>query len=152
MRERFSREEWADLCAAPFAAGMYVATASGGRVQYTQEMTALVRAVRRSVADGGPMAVAIGAEFGGRFGNQPGTGEAAILPHERGEMLTLLRRAGAALARAGNAEAPAYRRRVYGLAAHLASTSSDGGKFELGGRAVTAAEQAALREVAEALG
>ncbi len=152
MRERFSREEWADLCTAPFVAGMYVATASGGRVQYTQEMTALVRAVRRSVANGGPIAVAIGAEFGGRFGNQPGTGEGAIQPHERGEMLALLRRAGAALARAGNAEAPAYRRWVYGLAAHVASTSSDGGMFGPGGRAVTAAEQAALGEVAEALG
>ncbi|MCX7790901.1 MAG: hypothetical protein N2378_09705, partial [Chloroflexaceae bacterium] len=115
VRERFSREEWADLCMAPFVAGMYVATASGDRVQYTQEMTALVRAVRRGVAHGGPIAVAIGAEFGGRFGNQLGTGAAAILPHERGEMLALLRRAGAALARAGGAEAPVYRRWVYGL-------------------------------------
>ncbi|MGQ9927762.1 MAG: hypothetical protein ACUVS4_12945 [Chloroflexaceae bacterium] len=54
--------------------------------------------------------------------------------------------------RAGNASAPAYRRRVYGPAAHVLSTSSDGGMFGLSGRAVTAAKQAASGDVVEALG
>ncbi|NWF80261.1 MAG: hypothetical protein HXY37_09465 [Chloroflexi bacterium] len=152
IRERFSLAEWADLCAAPFAAGMYVATASGGQLQYTREMTALVRAVRRSVAHGGPIAEAIGQEFGGRFANKLGTGEDAIMAHERGEMLALVQRAGTALERAGGEAAPAYRRWVYGLAAHVASAARDGGVLGLGGRTVAAAEQAALAAISAALG
>ena len=148
IRDHFSLAEWADLCAAPFAAGMYVATASGGHLQYTREMAALVRAVRRSVA----IAEAIGQEFGGRFANKLGTGEDAIMAHERSEMLALVQRAGTALERAGGEAAPAYRRWVYSLAAHVASAARDGGVLGLGGHTVAAAEQAALAAISAALG
>jgi hypothetical protein len=153
MKERFSAEEWAELCSAPFIAGMYVASAGeGSRAQYTQEMVALAEGLRASVARGGPLAAAVAADLASRAGNRLGTGAAAASPDERPTMLRRVARVGATLACAGGEEAAAYRRWVLGLAAEVAGAASDGGLLGIGGRRVSYAEQVALRELAEALG
>lgn len=153
MKERFSAEEWSELCSAPFIAGMYVAGAGAkNRTQYTQEMVALAEALRASIVRGGPLAAAVAAELAGRAGNKLGTGMAAASPGERPALLARIALVGAVLARAGGDEAAAYRTWVLGLAARVAGAASDGGFLGIGGRHVSYAEQVALRELAEALG
>jgi hypothetical protein len=152
MKERFTAAEWDELCSAPFIAGVYVATAGGGRAQYTQELVALAEALRPSVERGGPLAAAVAAELGGRGFNKLGTGERAVRPDDRPAMLARLAAVGAALARVGGPEAAAYRAWVRGLAAQVAGAASDGGVLGIGGRRVSYAEQTALRELADALG
>lgn len=153
MKERFSAEEWDELCSAPFIAGIYVAAAGeSGRAQYTREIVALMEALGPSLERGGPLAAAVAAELAGRRSGRLGTGGAAVSPTERPAMLARVARAGAALARAGGDEAAAYRGWVLGLAAQVAAAASDGGLLGVGGRRVSYAEQVALAELREALG
>lgn len=152
LKERFSAAEWADLSSAPFVAAMYIATAEGGRGEYVREMVALSRAVGPSVAGAGDLGQAIVAEFGGRAANRLGTGDLAIAYDNRPGMLALVTRAGAALARAGGSEAAPYTSWVITLARRVASSSTSGGLFGLGGRPLSTAEEVALRELKTALG
>lgn len=151
MRERFSAEEWADLCAAPFAAAIYVATAEGNQHDYNREMVTLLHAMRTSVSDGGGLARAVMSEFGTRWGNRLGTGEAAISRADRVAMLVRLQRAGAALARAGGDVAAPFVAWILELAHQTAAASRTGGRFGLGGVAISELEAVALEELAAAL-
>jgi hypothetical protein len=152
LKAQFSPAEWADLSAAPFAAAMYVATASGGRLEYTREMVAFTEAVGPSLAGACALARAVVGDLRGRAGNRLGTGELALAYADRAGMLAAVARAGAALARAGGPEAAPFAAWVIGLARRAAGASSTGGLFGLGGAAVSAAEELALRELKTALG
>jgi hypothetical protein len=151
LRNRFTPDEWDDLCSAPFAAAMYVATSDGGHFDYTQEMVALMQAIGPSMAGAGRLAQAVIAGFGSRRANMLGTGELAIAREDRGAMLALLERVGAALARAGTHEAAPYASWVLGLARHVAAASRHGGLLGLGGRTISTAEEVALAELKTAL-
>ncbi|HMQ31518.1 MAG TPA: hypothetical protein PKD53_12390 [Chloroflexaceae bacterium] len=152
LKERFTPAEWADLSSAPFAAAMYVATADGGRGEYVREMVTMTRAVGPSLKGAGELARALFAELGGRAGRRLGTGDQAVAYDDRPAMLAVVARAGAALARAGGAEAAPYASWVIGLARRAARASSSGGLLGVGGRPVSAAEEVALRELKTALG
>lgn len=152
VKERFSAAEWADLSSAPFAAAMYVATADGGRLDYVREMVAAAEAVGPSVAGAGELARAVVGELGGRQFNRLGTGERAVAYDDRPGMLAVVGRAGAALARAGGAEAAPYASWVVRLARRAAGASVSGGLLGVGGRPISASEELALREVKTALG
>lgn len=151
VRARFTAPEWADLCSAPFVAAIYVATAEGGQVAYTQELVAVTRALGPSLEGAGELARAVVGELGGRLGNRLGTGELAIARDDRAAMLALVRRAGEALERAGADEAAPYASWVVGLARRAAAASVSGGILGIGGRPISAAEEVALRELKTAL-
>lgn len=152
LKARFTAAEWGDLTATPFMAAMYVATATGSRAEYTREMVALAGAVGPSLAGAGALARAVIAERGGKVFNRLGTGAGAVAYDDRRGMLEVVARAGAALARAGGAEAGPYAAWVIGLARRVAAASSSGGLLGLGGTRVSAAEEVALRELKTALG
>ncbi|MFV9505313.1 MAG: hypothetical protein AB4911_12190 [Oscillochloridaceae bacterium umkhey_bin13] len=151
MREQFSPEEWADLCAAPFAAAMYVATAEGHQIDYTQEMTAFLQALRLSRRDGGTLARAVRRELGTRRGNRLGTGPGAISRDDRAAMLALLHRAGTALNRAAGDEAAPFGAWILDLAQQTAAASRTGGLLGLGGVAISQAEANALETIRHTL-
>jgi hypothetical protein len=152
VKERFTPAEWADLSSAPFAAAMYVATADGGRLEYTREMVALAEAIGPSLAGAGELAAELMAAFGGRQANRLGTGDQALPYADRVGLLAVVARAGAALARAGGPEAAPYASWVIGLARRVAASSRSGGLIGVGGAPISAAEGLALREVKTALG
>lgn len=152
LKARFTPAEWDDLSLAPFAAAMYVATAAGDRSEYTREIVALPGAIAASMTGAGELARALLAERDGRAFKRLGTGAGALAYDDRAAMLAVVARAGAALARAGGAEAAPYASWVIRLARHIAATSSSGGIMGLGGTPINAGEEVALRELKTALG
>lgn len=49
IREQVTPEEWQTLCAAPWAVGLYIATAVGGKVQEVHERLTLGAALHRAL-------------------------------------------------------------------------------------------------------
>jgi hypothetical protein len=149
IRKELTPAQWLVLRAAPWAVGLYVATAVGGKVQEVRELLALGGALRRALERDRErdLVGAVAADILGA-GLTP-----AGLRLPSGDRPALLR----AVAAAGDSAralpgGPEYLRWLMGLAREVAAAEQDRDFLGLGAEAVHTAEQIALAEVVEALG
>ncbi|MBX0326286.1 hypothetical protein K2Z83_01075 [Oscillochloris sp. ZM17-4] len=149
IEDQVTPAQWLALRQGPWAAGCYVATAVGGKVQQVRELLALGEALRQEIERGGEgdLVAEVAAAV---LGEAPMDAAPGPSPDDRPALLRAVAAAGAAAG--GLAGGEVYRRWLVGLARAVAEAESDGGFLGFGAEAMHAAEQAALAEVAEALG
>ncbi|MEN9936714.1 MAG: hypothetical protein RLZZ387_3293 [Chloroflexota bacterium] len=149
VRDQMTPAQWQVLRAAPWAAGAYVATAVGGKVQEVRELLALAREMRAGLSRDHEQDL-VGAVAAAVLGEAPSETDLALRPGDRSAMLAAVAAAGAA---AGSVVGgAAYRRWVIELAREVAAAEVDGGFLGIGAEAMHTAEQIALAELTEALG
>jgi hypothetical protein len=149
IEDQLTPSQWRALRQAPRAAGQYVATAVGGKVQEVRELLALGEALRRELGRD-PAGDLIGAVAAAILGEAPMQAEPGPSSGDRPALLRAVTVAGAASEGLPGGEA--YRRWLVELAREVAQAESDGGFLGIGAEAMHIAEQAALAELAEALG
>ena len=143
-----SPDQWRALRAGPWAVGLYIATAVGGKVQEVRELLALGGALRRALdRDEADPVRAVAAAV---VGDVPMADIAGMCPDDRPAMLRAVAAAGAAALTLPGGRASL--RWLMELAREVAAAEMDGGFLGLGAEAVHTAEQIALAELAEALG
>jgi hypothetical protein len=149
IHDQIPPEQWQLLCAAPWAVGLYVATSVGGKVQEVRELlvlgAALHRALERDYENDLIGAISatvlrespIGSKSGLRSDDRPAIlGAVAAV----GELTTTL------------LDGRVFRHWLMELAREVATAEEDGGWLGIGAETMHIAEQAALAELAEALG
>ncbi|MDW8213719.1 MAG: hypothetical protein RMJ55_09185, partial [Roseiflexaceae bacterium] len=149
IREQVTPEEWQTLCAAPWAVGLYIATAVGGKVQEVHERLTLGAALHRALERDhehdliGAVAADILSEAlpGVRWTWQP---------DDRPAMLRAAVAAGAIASRLPSGLA--FRRWLMDVAREVAAAEADGGWLGIGAQTVHQMEHAALIDLANALG
>jgi hypothetical protein len=149
VRDQVTPDQWRALRAAPWAVGLYVATAVGGKVQEVRELLTLGAALHRALERDGErdLVGAVAAELLGEGLTAAGMG---LRSDDRPGLLRAVAAAGtvAAALPAG----PEYLRWLMELAREVAAAEEDRRFFRIGAEAVHTAEQHALAEVVEALG
>ncbi len=143
-RAQFNAEEWAVVTTAPVLAGTLVIAADrGGSVRESLAMSQSYAAARSK--EPGELLAAI-------LATPPSMGPANApkTPEELQQVVPAqLRRALRALERvATDDEVVAYKRFVYGLAEAVARAHKEGGFLGIGGKEISAPEQAALDQIA----
>lgn len=149
FNDQLTSEQWRALRQGPWAAGCYVATAVGGKVQQVREMLALGESLRRQIerAGEGDLIAAVTAAVLGAHAADIGP---ELSPDDRPALLRAVAAAG--VVADGLPGGAAYKRWLMLLAREVAEAESDGGFLGFGAEAVHAAEQTALAEIAESLG
>ena len=151
----YTPEEWTLLMQAPMMAALNVIAASpSGPIGVVQEMMVVTKAALGAVekASGNELIAAVAAEFKETKGD---TAKPEGLKAEelKSRSLEHLRQVAALLGQKSNPEeATAFKGWLVEMAGNVASAAKEGGFMGIGGTAVTEAETAALKEVAEALG
>lgn len=149
IQDKLTPEEWWALRQAPFAVGLYVATAIGGKVQEVRERLVLARALHRAL-DRDHEADLVGAVAAAVLGEAPLSGGPGLRPNDRPALLRMVADAGAAAAALPGGSS--YQRWLMELAREVAAAEEDGGFLGLNAQAVHVAEQIALAELVEAVG
>jgi hypothetical protein len=149
IREQVPPEEWQTLCAAPWAVGLYIATAVGGKVQEVRERLTLGAALHQALARDHEHDL-IGAVAADILREAPPGAGWTWQPGDRPAMLSAVAAAGAIASRlpAGLA----FRRWLMDLAREVAAAEVDGGWLGIGAEKVHQMEHAALIDLANALG
>lgn len=147
--EQIPPEQWEALCAAPWAVGLYVATAVGGKVQEVREMLVLGTALRRALERGYEDDL-VGAVAAAVLGEAPMHTNWGLRPDDRQAMLRAVAAAGAAATPLSSGMT--YRRWLMELAREVAAAEADGGFLGLGSETTHQHEYMALADLAEALG
>lgn len=142
----FNAEEWSLLRQGPGIAGLLVATADrGGSVRESLSIAQFYGEARQLWGQEGPVGLVETIIADGPEAVPP-----AVLAEEG---LDRIRRAVATLERvAGPTEVEDYRRFVTTLAQRVAESHKEGGFLGIGGTLVSEREQAALDEIAAAIG
>ncbi len=150
----YSKDEWDSLLKAPMMAAMAVVAASpSGPIGVVKEMFAVGKGLLEG-AEGttNSLIAAVVADF--KAGNRPAT--TAERPQDlaqvKAQALGACRDVTALLARKAPGEAEGFKRWLLGTAQRTAEAAKEGGVFGIGGVPVSDAEEAALGEVAGALG
>lgn len=149
LQEQISPEHWRTLCAAPWAVGLYVATAAGGKVQQVRELLVLGAALHRALERDHKNDL-IGAVSTAILRAAPIGSDSGLQPDDRPAQLRAIAATGAY-----TATLPAgasFRRWLMELARDVATAEREGGWLGIGAEAMHLAEQIALAEIAEALG
>jgi hypothetical protein len=152
----YTAEEWELLMKAPFMAGMAIVAASpSGPIGMVKEMFAVGRVLAEESGKGSANEL-IGALVSDvKAGHRPAASTESISSVEEAKDLALkaCREVAALLARkAPVAEAEGFKRWLLTAAQRVAEASKEGGFLGIGGVRVSDAEQAALGEIAGALG
>lgn len=155
----FTPEEWQLLCKAPLLAGLVVVVASpSGPIGVIQEMFALAKLIAETRARPGSSGLidAVIAEISTREGMQktrPGEIKGLSPEQARLRVLDECRQVGALLdGKAGAADAASFKDWLGAVARRVAEASKEGGFLGFGGTLVSDQEQAALKDLAAALG
>lgn len=149
VREQVTSEQWLALRAAPWAVGLYVAAAVGGKVQEVRELLALGQALHRALERDHERDL-VGAVAADILGAGVTAAGLALRGEDRPGLLRAIAAAGAAAeALQGGRD---YLRWLMELAREVAAAEEDRGFLGLRSQAVHTAEQIALAEVVEALG
>ncbi len=149
IREQVTPEEWRTLCAAPWAAGLYVATAVGGKVQEVRERLALGAALHRALERDHKHDL-IGAVAADILSEAPPGARWTWHPGDRPAMLHVVAAARTIASRLPSGLA--FRRWLMDLAREVAAAEIDGGWLGIGAETVHQMEHAALIDLANALG
>jgi hypothetical protein len=151
----YTPEEWTLLMQAPMMAAMNVIAASpSGPIGATQEMMAVTSMELGAAekASGNELIAAVATEFKETKGKAAKV-EGLKADELKSRSLDACRQVAALLDQKSTPEeATAFKQWLLGMARSAASAAKEGGFMGIGGTAVTAAETAALNEVAEALG
>ncbi len=149
IREQVTAEEWQMLCVAPWAVGLYVATAVGGKVQEVRERLTLGAALHRALERDHEHDL-IGAVAADILREAPPGARWTWQPGDRPAMLRAVVTAGAIASRLPSGLA--FRHWLIDLAREVAASEIDGGWLGIGAEAVHQMEHAALIDLANALG
>jgi hypothetical protein len=153
----FTTEEWTQLTAAPLSAAMYIVTASpSGPIGLVQELVAVGTAVAelQKDADALPLLKELFPATEGEAKAETKT-EVSVSdkdPAQRAALLTGLKDTVAVLDAKAGGDAAAVKQWIYGVAEKVAGAAKEGGFLGMGGKQVSAEEQAALDELKAALG
>jgi hypothetical protein len=151
----YTPEEWTLLMQAPMLTAMNVIAASpSGPIGVVQEMMAVTKAALDAVekASGNELITAVATEFKATKG-ETAKPEGLKAEELKARSLETSRQVAALLAQKSTPEeAAAFKQWLMETAQHVAAAAKEGGFMGMGGTAVTEAETAALKEVAEALG
>ncbi|HVO12039.1 MAG TPA: hypothetical protein VMX54_14965 [Vicinamibacteria bacterium] len=147
----FTPEEWRTLAAGPMAAGMYVILSQlSGPVGLVEESWAIASEVRDATRSENELVRAIAdadrAAARHVLPEMPGDRQTA-----RVRLLDGVREAMAALGAKAPADVDAYGQWLYAVAEKTAAAAKEGGFLGIGGTPVSAAEKAALAELAAVL-
>ncbi len=148
IRGQVTSEEWQTLCAAPWAVGLYVATAVGGKVQEVRERLALGAALHRALERDHEQDL-IGAVAADILREAPPGARWTWQPGDRPAMLRAVTAAGTIASRLPSGLA--FRRWLMDLALEVAASEIDGGWLGIGAETIHQMEQAALIDLANAL-
>jgi len=155
----FTPEEWTQLKAAPMNAAMYIVTASpSGPIGLVKELLAVGTSVADLQKDEGapPLLKEL-------FPAGEGEGEAKAEtktevkvddkdPAQRAALLTGLKDTMAVLETKAGGDAAAVKQWIYGVTEKVAGAAKEGGFLGIGGKPLSAEEQAAMDELKVALG
>jgi hypothetical protein len=151
----FTLEEWTQLRAAPLKAAMHIITASpSGPVGIVKEFFALATSVEEITKDAGarPLLKEIFAEGEAKAETTIEVGASDKDQARRAALLAGLKDTIALLDAKAGSDAAAVKQWVYGVAEKVAGAAKEGGFLGIGGKPVSAEEQAALDELKAALG
>lgn len=149
LHDQVDHAAWGALCGGPWAVGLYLSTAVGGKVQEVRELLALGGALRRAL-ERDPDQDLVGAVAAAVLSDAAAATGQDLRDDDRPAILRAVAAAGAAAG--ALPDGAAYLRWLMELAQEVAAAEEDGGFLGLGAEAVHTAEQIALAEVAEALG
>lgn len=149
IQERLSPAQWAILCEAPWAVGLYIATAVGGKVQQVRELLVLGAALHRALERDYENDL-IGAVSAAILLHAPIGSQSSLIANDRPAMLHAVEAAGHVTA--SLADGRQFRLWLMELAREVAAAEADGGWLGFGAEAMHLAEQIALAELVEALG
>jgi hypothetical protein len=148
-KAEFNAEEWSKVVQGPLLAGMRVATAErGGTIRESLAMGRAYSEARKRQGE---------SELLDELVSSPPALDPGLVSQGGGDMAALLterlREAVGLVQGKGTAEeAEAYKRFILSIAQAVASASKEGGVLGIGGKQVSEAEQAAIDELASALG
>jgi len=153
----FTADEWSMLCKSPMLAGMVVVAASpSGPFGVIKEMIAMGKLVAETKAKGGEGLVsAVVNDITTREGIErakPTEIQGKSPDEARTYALDQLKQAAALLGQKAPNDASAFSQWLQEVAQRVASASKEGGFLGFGGTLVSEQEQAALRDIAAALG
>jgi hypothetical protein len=152
----YTAEEWELLMKAPFMAGMAIVAASpSGPIGVVKEMFAVGRVLVEGSEESSTNELISALVSDVKAGHRPAASTESISSVEEAKDLALqaCRDVAALLARkAPAAEAGGFKRWLLTAAQRVAGASKEGGFLGIGGVRVSDAEQAALGEIAGALG
>lgn len=149
VHDQVDQAAWGALCGGPWAVGLYLATAVGGKLQEVRELLALGGALRQAL-ERDPDQDLVGAVAAAVLSDAAAATGQDLRDEDRPAILRAVAAAGAAAS--ARPDGAAYLRWLMELAREVAAAEEDGGFLGFGAEAVHAAEQIALAEVAEALG
>lgn len=149
VHDQVGQAAWGALCGGPWAVGLYLATAVGGKLQEVRELLALGGALRRAL-ERDPDQDLVGAVAAAVLSDAAAATGQELRDEDRPAILRAVAAAGAAAS--ARPDGAAYLRWLMELAREVAAAEDDGGFLGFGAEAVHTAEQIALAEVAEALG
>lgn len=149
IQEQIPPADWRTLCAAPWAVGLYVATAAGGKVQQVRELLVLGAALHRALERDYQNDL-IGAVSATVLRESPIGSKSGLRSGDRTAILGAVSAAGTIATTLPDGRA--YRHWLMELAREVATAEEDGGWLGIGAEAMHITEQAALAELAEALG
>jgi hypothetical protein len=144
----FNAEEWSTLVEGPVLAGMRVVTADrGGTIRESLAMGQVYAQARQRQGDSGLLDDLVSSPPAMDQERLRAAGDVAAASRERlREALELLEQ------KASPDEVEAYKRFVVNVAEAVARAHKEGGFIGIGGKEVSESEQAALDEIAAALG
>ena len=150
----YSAEEWKAISDAPVAAGLLITLSdASGPIGIAKEGLAVGRAITESASGDAPeivKAVAERQERGGRpeMPAVPGGDRTQM----KNALVGAIKTAVAAVAAKSQGEVEAYKTWLMSVASKVSEAAKEGGFFGIGGTQVSGDEQAALRQLADALG
>jgi hypothetical protein len=153
----FTPEEWKQLKNAPMNAAMYIVTASpSGPIGLVKELVAVGTAVADLQKDAGapPLLKEL---FPAGEGEAKAETKTEVKvddkdPAQRAALLAGLKDTLAVLETKAGGDAPAVKQWIYGVAEKVAGAAKEGGFMGIGGKPLSAEEQAALDELKATLG
>lgn len=150
----YEAEEWKLISSAPMLAGLAVSVADlSGPVGMVKEAMAVVNAVTQTATSASNELIRSVAEAIKAGGGKPDTSEIKTDPaNARTLLIQRCKKAAALVQQKSPVEAEEYRRWLVSLARKTAEAAKEGGFLGFGGTTISDAENAALREIATALG
>ena len=150
----YTPEEWKAITSAPMLAGLLVSVSDlSGPVGMVKEAMAVVKSVTETASSSSNELIRAVAEGVKAGGGSPDTSELRKNPaNAQALLIERCKQAAAFVGQKSPPEAEEYKRWLVSLARKAAEASKEGGFLGIGGTLVSEAENAALRDMAQALG
>ena len=158
IKTDFTIEEWKQIVTTPQLVSLYIALASpSGPVGVVQEMMATTLSIVEAIQKEGDNALvdAVAADFKEKAEKREKADQPTVTMDQtqmKTQCLQACRDLSILLSQKAAADAEAYKQWVYQIAKRSAEAAKEGGLLGFGGEKVSAAETAALSEVATSLG